>query len=85
MFFNLLIEMNRHHGKVTKRDLAGCLQVSERTIAKYLNGASKISWLDALKIKYTYFPDLEIDYLFATEKDSLQIRTGVSSGHSAEV
>jgi DNA-binding XRE family transcriptional regulator len=67
MFYNLLEEMARHKPRITKLDVAKCLGVSDKTARNYLNGTSKISWFDVLKIKYTYFPELDIEYLFSTE------------------
>ena len=62
MFNNLLAEMVRN--KISKRDIATCLEVSEKTARNYLNGSTKISWNDTLKIKNTYFPNLSLEYLF---------------------
>jgi predicted transcriptional regulator len=62
MFNNLLAEMARH--RIKKNDIANCLGVSEKTLRSYLKGTSQISWLDALKIRNTFFPGLEIEYLF---------------------
>lgn len=71
MFYNLLAEMARHNPRITKLDIASCLEVSEKTARSYLNGASKISWSDTLKIKHTYFPNLDIEYLFKSDKNKL--------------
>lgn len=68
MFYNLLAEMIRHKPRVTRSDIASCLGVSEKTARNYLNGASKITWSDALKIRNTYFPNLDIEYLFETDE-----------------
>ncbi|MFW2500453.1 hypothetical protein OD350_03560 [Clostridium beijerinckii] len=68
MFRNLLAEMSRN--KITRRDIANCLGVSEKTARNYINGASKISWYDTLKIKNTFFPELSLEYLFETKKIS---------------
>lgn len=70
MFYNLFAEMARN--EIKKNDIANCLNVSEKTARNYLNGTSKISWSDALKIKHTFFSDLDIEYLFAIEKSSKQ-------------
>lgn len=73
MFNNLLAEMARN--KISKRDMAIHLGVSEKTIRNYIDGSTKISWLDTLKIKNTYFPNLSLEYLFqADEKPKVKMR-----------
>ena len=69
MFRNLLAEMSRN--RITRRDIADCLGVSEKTARNYINGISKISWCDTLKIKNTFFPELSLEYLFETPKKNL--------------
>lgn len=64
MFRNLLAEMSR--SRITRHDIAACLGVSEKTARNYINGISKISWFDTLKIRNTFFPDLSLEYLFET-------------------
>lgn len=64
MFRNLLAEMSR--SRITRRDIAACLGVSEKTARNYINGISKISWQDTLKIKNTFFQKLSLEYLFET-------------------
>ena len=68
MFYNLLMEMSKHRPRITEMDIAQCLNVSENTAKSYLNGTSKISWSDVLKIKHTYFPAFDIEYLFHTDE-----------------
>lgn len=62
MFPNLRAEMTRENIKTT--DIAELLHVSEKTARNYLNGKTKISWLDVLTIQTKLFPELEIGYLF---------------------
>jgi predicted transcriptional regulator len=71
MFNNLLAEMARN--KISKHDIADCLGVSDKTIRNYFNGSTKISWLNTLKIKNTFFPNLDLEYLFKTDKEKLRI------------
>ena len=66
MFRNLLAEMSRH--RITRRDIASCLGVSEKTARNYINGVSKISWYDTLKIRNTFFSSSDIEYLFQTDE-----------------
>lgn len=65
MYNNLLAEMTRQ--KISKYDIAKRLNVSEKTARNYLNGKTKISWQDSLKIRNTYFPNLDMEYLFYDE------------------
>lgn len=65
MFKNLEAEMARYD--ITTKDLAGIIDVSDRTMRSYLSGASKISWEDARKIKRKLFPQFDIEYLFNKE------------------
>lgn len=64
MYNNLFAEMARN--RIKKKDITDCLCVGEKTLRNYLNGTSKISWNDAVKIRNTFFPDLDIEYLFKT-------------------
>ncbi|MBU3146602.1 XRE family transcriptional regulator [Clostridium sp. CF012] len=66
MFRNLLAEMSRQ--RITRQDIASCLGVSEKTARNYINGATKISWCDTLKIRNTFFTKLDIEYLFQTNE-----------------
>jgi predicted transcriptional regulator len=68
MFHNLAAEMARK--KISVKDIAGCLDVSERTVKNYLNGKTKIPWESVLKIQGFYFSGLEVGYLFAMEDKS---------------
>ena len=65
MFRNLLAEMSRY--RITRRDIANCLGVSEKTARNYINGVSKISWQDTLKIRNTFFSASDLEYLFKTD------------------
>jgi len=70
MFPNLRAEMARNNIKIT--DIAGLLNVSEKTVRNYINGKTNISWFDSLKIKNTLFPKASLEYLFATEEKTEQ-------------
>jgi len=69
MYYNLIYEMANHEPEITKTDIAKCLGVKEKTVNSYINGATRISWLKALKTKEVFFPDYSLDYLFAAEGD----------------
>ena len=62
MFPNLRAEMARK--QIRTLDIAHLLGVSEKTTRNYLNGKSKISWLDVLTIQKSFFPKLKVSYLF---------------------
>jgi plasmid maintenance system antidote protein VapI len=66
MFKNLEAEMSRYD--VTVKDLALCIGVYEKTMRNYLSRTSKIAWEDARKIKHTFFPQFEMEYLFYYEE-----------------
>lgn len=61
---NLLAEMERYG--VTKRDIANCLNISDRTVRNKVNGLTDFSWSETCKIQQNIFPRLTKDYLFAT-------------------
>jgi predicted transcriptional regulator len=62
MYNNLKAEMARQG--FTACDIAKCLEVSEKTVITYIEGTSKISWYDVLKIRNTLFPNFGVGYLF---------------------
>ncbi|MBY0756946.1 helix-turn-helix domain-containing protein [Clostridium sardiniense] len=62
MFKNLKAEMVRYDISVSQ--IAETLNVSERTAKNYINGTTKISWLDVLKIQKVLFPEQRVAYLF---------------------
>ncbi len=66
MFPNLKAEMARKNIKNDR--ICEILGVSEKTVRNYLNGKTKIAWLDVLKIQNELFPGCKIEYLFRLEK-----------------
>lgn len=44
------------------------LECSEKVAKNRLNGVSELTVCEAKKIKEKYFPNMTIDYLFATEE-----------------
>lgn len=71
MFNNLLAEMARKNPKITRLNIAKELKISEKTVRNYILGKSQIPWSYALKIKYTFFSDMEMEYLFKVDGNEL--------------
>ncbi len=67
MFSNLEAEIARK--RLHKKELGKTLGVRQATIYDKLNGKSKFTLKEALKIKNTYFPEMEIKYLFKKFND----------------
>lgn len=63
MFKNLKAEMGRN--SIKAKDLARALNVREATISFKMNGKSDFTFSEAKQIKETFFPNLDIEYLFA--------------------
>jgi len=64
---NLRAEMVR--SDVKPKDIASLLQVRDATIYDKLNGHYEFSFSEALKIKRRYFPNLDLEYLFANSEN----------------
>ena len=62
---NLEAEMKRK--KITRHDIATLLGLSYRTIHSRFNGESEWGYSECVKVRDTFFPDMELSYLFATE------------------
>ena len=65
-YSNLKAEMGRKN--VTIEAVAKILEIHRNSVANNLNGTSSFTIEEAMKIKNTFFPNLEYRYLFATEK-----------------
>ena len=65
-YSNLKAEMGRKN--VTIEAVAKILEIHRKSVANKLNGTSSFTIEEAMKIKNTFFPNLEYRYLFATEK-----------------
>lgn len=63
---NLEAEMKRKG--ISRLDIANHLNVSYSTIHSRFNGNSDWLYCECIKIRDTFFPDLELDYLFSTEE-----------------
>ena len=65
---NLEAEMKRN--KISRSDIADLLGLSYRTIHSRFNGDSEWGYSECVKVRDTYFPDMELSYLFATDNSS---------------
>lgn len=63
---NLEAEMKRK--KISRQDIARILGLSYRTIHSRFNGESEWGYSECVLIRDTYFPDMELSYLFQTAK-----------------
>lgn len=54
--------------KVTIENIATLLGIHRNSVANKLDGKSSFSIEQAVLIQKTYFPDLELKYLFTTEE-----------------
>ena len=65
---NLEAEMKRK--KITRHDIATLLNLSYRTIHSRFNGESDWGYSECVKVRDTYFPGMELSYLFSTDTQS---------------
>lgn len=63
---NLEAEMKRL--KITRKDIAKLLKISYSTIHSRFNGNSEWLYNECVLIRDTYFPEMELDYLFSKEE-----------------
>ena len=56
--------------KITRHDIASLLDLSYRTIHSRFNGESEWGYSECVKVRDTYFPDMELSYLFSTDNTS---------------
>lgn len=61
---NLEAEMKRN--KISRSDIAHTLGLSYRTIHSRFNGESEWTYSECVKVRDTYFPDMDLTYLFQT-------------------
>lgn len=62
---NLMAEMARYG--ITIADIQRVLECSERTVRNKLNNERDFTVPEALKIRRVFFPNMTLEYLFATE------------------
>lgn len=62
-YSNLRAEMARHH--ISVQDIAAAINTNRDTAGRKLSGKSQFSLPEAFKIVRTFFPSMEIGYLFS--------------------
>ncbi|WP_208559298.1 helix-turn-helix domain-containing protein [Marinilactibacillus kalidii] len=63
-------ERIRKEKKVSLVDIADLLNVRYQTVREKINGESDFKFGEAVKVKNTFFPEFEIEYIFMRETDS---------------
>jgi predicted transcriptional regulator len=63
MYPNLEAEIARY--KISKEEIAESIGINYKTFINKLNGKYPIKLHEAEKIRNEFFPDLDLDYLFA--------------------
>lgn len=69
-YSNLKAEMGRKD--ITMETISKTLKIHRNSVANKLNGTSSFSIEEAMKIRNTFFPNLEYKYLFATDETEAQ-------------
>lgn len=65
MKHNLEAEISRKG--IKKKDIAAELQIDEKTLRNKIKGRTDFVWSEAVQIRDTFFPDIDINYLFHDE------------------
>lgn len=65
-FNNLNGEIARR--QIRKSDIAKTLGISYRSFRSKMTGVTPLTWKEAVMIQKSFFPDLDKDYLFATDE-----------------
>lgn len=65
-YLNLKAEMARKN--VTIEEISDLLKIHRNSVSNKLNGKSKFSIDEAFSVQRAFFPDMETQYLFATEE-----------------
>ncbi len=63
MYKNLIGEMAKNG--ITNKQISSQLKKSDRAVRNKINGISDFTWKEAVNIQQTFFPKLELVYLFA--------------------
>lgn len=66
------LEEVRKEKKVSLVDMADLLGVKYQTIGEKISGKSDFKFGEAMKIQETFFPEYEIKYLFAKQKEEVK-------------
>lgn len=68
MLRNLLAEIGRN--RIKQIDIAKALKVNEKTLRNKLNQITAFTFPETVIIRDEFFPDLDLEYLFANSDDS---------------
>ncbi len=68
MFKNLKAEMARND--ISNKQIAEALGIDVSTVSAKLNTYDRLKLCEAEKIRKVFFPNMKIEYLFATEDKS---------------
>lgn len=63
----LISEMSKR--EITKKSVAQCIGVCQKTLQNKLNGKSPFTWAEVKTIQHQFFPDMDPDILFADAED----------------
>lgn len=63
------LEKIRKEKGVSLVDIADVLKIRYQTVSDKINGHSDFKFGEAVLIKNTFFPEYEIEFLFASEKE----------------
>lgn len=66
------LEKEMKDKKISRREIASLLGLSYRTIHSRFNGESEWAYSECVRVRDTYFPDMELSYLFATEEQEVK-------------
>lgn len=66
------LEDVRQNKNVSLVDMADLLGVKYQTVSDKINGKSDFKFGEAMKIQETFFPEYEIKYLFAKQKEEVK-------------
>ena len=66
MYYNLEGELRKI--KITSQKMANDLKLNVSTVSRKLSEPGRLKLLEAYQIRDLYFPDMKIEYLFATDE-----------------
>ncbi len=66
MLRNLLAEIGRD--KIKQKDIADTININEKTLRNKLNGITAFTFPETQVIRDTFFSDLKLEYLFASDE-----------------
>ena len=67
MLSNLIAEMARKN--ISNSDIASCIDCTERTVRNKIDETTAFTYSEAIKIRNTFFPNLETEYLFVPDSE----------------